>query len=206
MVSWLLLGTGPSQTSQFKHWSFTDGALHWLVSLLSSWNGPIWTSLSACRSSWHQSTNYVSQSLMSLSVFLSRVLPPNTITYTKGQSPVVHCCMVRWLASHWKVDQLLAISQQKCVALWSMFEVGHRAAYHLLLVQLLYKHHKCRLASQSVHLLWAPHWVLSFVVGFLLSLKERFEHWAHGGIRHCDSEWIIRWWVYWCALSMMHKS
>ena len=164
MVSWFHLRTRPSQTSQCQHCSFREDVFHGLVSLLPSCNGPTLISLSASKSSWDLSTNYVSQSGMSHGVFLGRVLPSHVIIYIKSQSLVVCCCMVGQVVGFQKVNWLLAISGQKQVASWSTYEAGHWVADHWLLVQLLYRWHKCRLTSQRVHQLWAPHWAPSFVM------------------------------------------
>ena len=109
---------------------------------------------------------------MSHGVSLGRVPPPHMITCTTTKSLVVCCRVFRQLASFQKVNWLLAISQQKWVALQSTFEVGWQAADHWLLVQLLYRKHNCWLASRSVHLPWV-HIGCQVLSQVFLSLSRR---------------------------------
>ena len=113
-----LLRMGPSWTSHYTHWSFKDGVLLRLVAQPPSWNSKslnmqVLQDLTA---------NYVSQSWMSHSAFLGRVLPTHAITGATTKSMSVHYSTVGQSASYQKVDWLLAVSQQKQVA--SEFDIS----------------------------------------------------------------------------------
>ena len=104
-------------------------SLDWCLSFLHRM-----ASHSTYRSSSDLTVNYASHSQMSHSVFLGRVLPPHAITGAITQSMSVCCSAVGWSAGYWKVNWLLAVSQQKHMASWLTFGIGCQAANHWLLV------------------------------------------------------------------------
>ena len=96
---------------------------------------PLWTGLSVSFMEWSHLDKslgtYVHLGLVNKTryhspgcplYFLCRVLPPNAITYINIQSLVFCCCVVRQLARYQKVNHVMAVSQQKHVALQLTFK------------------------------------------------------------------------------------
>ena len=201
----------PSQNTSFSDISICTLFLHGRCPSQTGLSASFMECIPPGHVSWHTSPpwtsqqNYVPQPWMSHGVFWAESFFPSTTMYIKTKSVVFWCCAIGQLASYWKVDHLLAVSQQKHVVLQLTFKsdimwptTGYMCSSCMSSTSVEW--------SLEVSIYFGPHIRCQIVVmGFLLSLAKRGSSTGPMGIQ--ESETLDRLldgrYIYWCTYPVM---